>query len=446
MFEGQDKLVLRTTQPVFSSSTNGSAITIQTVALSKKVNTTMAGLIFLLTMGTYSFLVVYTTRLSNEITLPSKFLAENMTTVLSFAWPKKYSRSVEETDAFSHIPWVLFYKEIVPTIEPGRSSVDEENPLLVALGSDEIPETRDGYRPVAKHPMLTFKAFSPVMKSLVQIAIWTFFSVWLVFVMIVNTVVYNGFASKNITNDSIIRLVLVGIYVVANIGYQFRATILLYRSFTLVLFQAYWAIICRRFIFLDSRDYRLHIFDPAKSSLKRDWRSLNFELFGTMERSNTYQKLFPFVVNGKRMESCLKAQDKTESKFDKFVKPLREAEIKVYEKATDSVLEKTLANIAVLLGICLATALAPWTSFQTTNATAAQLGSYALLLSISTGISALVSCVTQLTNATESARILLLLQERTIAAGRDDHESEAASTDIWFWEKPERSFSKGIDG
>jgi hypothetical protein len=114
------------------------------------------------------------------------------------------------------------------------------------------------------------------------------------------------------------------------------------------------------------------------------WRNLNLELFGITERSNTYRlplkkddqigsmeagALVMLPVGDETRESYLIPRDMTESKFDKFVKPLREAEIKAYEKAIDFTLEKTLANVAVLLSICLATALALWTSVQTFNAT-----------------------------------------------------------------------------
>ena len=45
-----------------------------------------------------------------------------------------------------------------------------------------------------------------------------------------------------------------------------------------------------------------------------------------------------------RRDSHLKAQDKMESKLDKVIKPLSEAEIKVYEKAINTTLEKYLQN------------------------------------------------------------------------------------------------------
>ncbi|KAH0443924.1 hypothetical protein CcaCcLH18_00750 [Colletotrichum camelliae] len=102
-----------------------------------------------------------------------------------------------------------------------------------------------------------------------------------------------------------------------------------------------------------------------------------------------------------------------------------------------------LANIAILLGICLATGLASWTSAVNNDSTSSQLGSYALLLSISTGLLALISVHSQLTNATESARTLLLLHEKTIDAvtmGEDDSVMRTFSLE----DMPSFGFSEGI--
>lgn len=455
MFEDEQKLDLkaaRDLQPVDISTNNSSAITIRTVTLSKEINTTLAVLIFLLTAGTYWLLMRYTTTLSNEIILPSELLETNMAAILSSTWPKHCSGSLEETTDRYQFPWVLFY----------MAKADME-----ALGSYDV-KGQIVFKPPQQSFMVIVKTFSPVMKSLVQIAIWNSVSVWLVLVMIVNTLVYNGFVSNNITNDSIIRLLLVGVYAIANIGHRYYTTKLLYRNFTFVLFQTCWKIICRGFIFLShadyqhyTKDYRLYLDQPHTDMSDIVWTSFSLELFGTMELSDTYRVLTEADQMGsggndkvisaqsadnRRRESHLKARDKTESTFDKFVKPLREAEIKAYEKATDAALEKALANVAVLLGICLATALAPWTSTHSIDATGAQLGSYALILSVSTGLLALVGSITQLTNATESARTLLLLLEKTIEANLIPSLIEDAPLDIRLQDKPAFSLFEGIAG
>lgn len=358
-------------------------------------------------------------------------------------WPKHYIGSLKEK--ISHYPydWVLFYKQW--TGERLRHQI---------LGFDDFKEQPTTVEMGESH-VVTVKAFSPVMKSLVQIAICNYVSLWLVLVMIVNTLVNNGFLSHSITNDSILRLVLVGVYAVASIGHRYRTTTLLYRNFTSLLFQTCWTIICKKFIFGDNRTYERYTMvqrhnDPKfyREHLRPDlcdmvWRGFDFELFGRMELLDTYQDL---TKGNNPIGSQLRARNKIECGFDKFLKPIREAEIKAYEKATDSALEKALANVTVLLAICLATALAPWNSIQTISATGAQLGSYALLVSISAGFLALVSSMTQLTNATESARILLLLQEKTITAHGFDIESEDVSNEFWLQDEPKLSLSKNIKG
>ena len=460
MSEAEHKLDLitaRDSQAVNSSTTNSSAITIQTVTLAKEVNTTLAGLIVLLTVGTYWLLLRYTPTLSNEIILPWKLLQDNIAAVLSLTWPKHFIGPSHKW--INHYPydWVLFTKQETGKVVDGR-------PVLRIMGSDDCKD-EPNIPVLGKSHMVVVTAFSPVMKRLVQIAIWNYVSLWLVLVMIINTLVYNGFLSHEITNDGVLRLVLVGVYAVAIIGYRYRTTTLLYRNFTSVLFQTCWTIICKKFLFGNysrCEFYAMVRHDPDSSKIT--WTSLDFELFGTTEQLDTYQDLSKddkpisfyddmnqcdvfseWSVDDERRRSHLKARDKIESGFDKFVKPIREAEIKAYEKAIESALEKALANVAVFLAISLATALAPWNSTQTISTTSVQLGSYALLLSISAGFFALISSMTQLTNATESARVLLLLQEKTIVANSTHYEGNGFNF-LWLQDEPSFSLSNDIKG
>lgn len=489
MFDGHQELDPRTaqgTQNISLSTNNSTAITIQTATLCKKVNTTLTGFTFLLTAGIYWLLITYTKKLSNEIILPTKLLLDNICAILSLTWPKTFMRK-NSIDRDLRFPWVLFHRDLSEgkAKAKGSSQADSDiyEPVFRMSGFHEIKDDRASAATPGRSTMLSIKAFSPAMKTLIHIAIWNSFSFWLVLITICNTVLYNGFASRNVTNDSAIRMTLVGVYA-ANFAYQFRITSLLYRNFTLILFQTCWTIICKTFTFLSSKtyydylaasrilEYKARTLEAHEKEEERrrliadnpmDWRSLNLELFGLTERSDTYELLDSTAEIGTEKNSIfekwpssekggtfVKAQGKAKSKFYKIIKPIHEAEIKAYEKATESVLEKTLANIAVLLGICLATALAPWTSYQGPNsvqgtyATATQLGSYALLLSVSTGTLALVSGITQLSNATDSARTLLLLQERIISASRRDHETGDTSANGSFWVTPELSFTKGI--
>lgn len=421
--------IARDSQSMDSFTNPGTKITPKTVELSKEINTVLGSLIFLTIAITYWLLMRYTTKLSDQVSLPSKFLEDNIAAVLSATWPKHFIGSKEETIANRDIPWVLFNIRRTSGLPLSGHSIPASTPTCKALGSHDVEQLSD-ISDLKEDSFISVQCFSPVMKNLVQIAIWNFFSLWVVLIMIINTLIYNGFFSNNSTNDNIIRLVLIGIYSLANFGHHYYASTLIYRNFTLILFQACWTILCKDFIFLDYNAFLKITFhrDAVFGSDQFVWMTFSVELFGQTERSNTYELLIgnaykryslssakTYVKGSKEdhwLNAYLKTEDKSESKLDKVMKPLREAEIKVYEKAIDSTLEKLLANIFILLGICLATTLAPWTSFRTINATVAQLGSYALLISTSRGVLALISSITQLTNATDSAKRFLRYQEK----------------------------------
>ena len=469
MLEGGNRLDLHAARdlPLATRSTNnGTALTPRTHVLSKEVNTTLAFVALLLTGVTYWLLMKYTGKLSSQVFLPSKSLADNLTAVLSLTWPKRLRGSSEAGLHQHQVPWVLF---------PLNSTNPDMRQIIAplvheAVGYNDVEER--SFESSGKNSMVPVTVYSPVIRSLIQIAIWNSSSFWLTVVMCVNTVTYNGFASHNITNDSTIRLLLVGIYAMANFGHQYRITRLLYDNFSSALFQACWAILSKGFIFLDREKYRTIEQIPAddldrlikkmQSSSETEkivWTRFDLELLGTTERSDTYGPTRTYLVDKGKIKSLARGTDskmrrcfltpkaRADSDIDKYLKPLREAEIKVYEKATESALEKVLANVAILLGVCLSTALAPWTSTRTAvEATVAQLGSYALLLSLSTGVLALVSSLTLLANATESGETLLCLQERLIEANASYAKNMDQSTKLSLREKPEFGFSKGISG
>ncbi|KAK0704496.1 hypothetical protein B0H67DRAFT_648926 [Lasiosphaeris hirsuta] len=110
----------------------------------------------------------------------------------------------------------------------------------------------------------------------------------------------------------------------------------------------------------------------------------------------------------------------------------------------ESALDKAMAKVAILLDICISTALAPWTSLKTMDATNSQLGSYALLLSVSTGLQALISGFTQLAGAADSAKKLVLLQERTITE-QTESGSAHVPRDIMVEGPPEFGFANALE-
>ena len=434
----EGRLDIRQTRDSLALANGSTPIRQQTTKLGKGINTSLTGLIFVLTVVTYCLLMSYTGILSRQVILPAKSLRDNIVAILSEKWPERFMGDTGEMAGDFTGDWVVF----------GKHGNGE------AMGFSELDEGFSTYFQSEEKPMIRFQSFSPVMKTLVQIAVWNHFSCWLVLVMIVNSLLYNGFLTNNYSNDGKIRLFLVGIYALANLGHQTYTSTMVYRNFSYAIHQSCWTVLCRIFFFLPIDDYismtmtdgiphrYVHRLEKEDDTV---WTRFSLTLFGPAERADTYGTIPAKDVSGSEKRNArLVRQDKKESEYDKSVKPLREAEVKLYEKYADSALEKILANVAILLGVCFATALAPWTSFQTYNATNAQLGSYALLVSVGTGSLALISSVTQVSNATESAKTLLRLHEKAIEVDPKTHESNHSPHDLIFQNDPDFSFSSGI--
>ncbi|KAK8032684.1 hypothetical protein PG990_002418 [Apiospora arundinis] len=113
-------------------------------------------------------------------------------------------------------------------------------------------------------------------------------------------------------------------------------------------------------------------------------------------------------------KAYFKTIEPADNLIEKTIKSTRELEIKGLEKALEAGLEKTLAHVVAMLGIILSTGLAPYMSVEFEKSNAIQLGSYALLLAVATGVTALFSSATHVTNAQESLKLLLRLQEHLV--------------------------------
>jgi len=105
------------------------------------------------------------------------------------------------------------------------------------------------------------------------------------------------------------------------------------------------------------------------------------------------------------------------------MKPMLDIELKAFEKAAESGLDRVLANVMVILGICLSTGLAPWTTVQSQDSTATQIGSYATILAIGAGGTALIASLGRLSNATRSAKTLERFQLHMISLDESQHKT-----------------------
>jgi hypothetical protein len=286
------------------------------------------------------------------------------------------------------------------------------------------------------------------MRNVIQLVVWEWVSLWLVVIMISNTLLYNGIiGGGSPTNDRYPRLALISIY---SLSYMFHFVATWYvflRVFTLITLQASWAV-CFRLPFALGGDFPAAAREFIRSGnhervLRKAESELTFhrfdiEVLGKVAISERYENIY--TIDGHK-EVYLPRPDffkypgyveqlKTfaakvrsnrvfrridnipdEARVDNNLNSLQEAEVKAFEKATEVALERVVFNMAVQMGICFTTAFAVWTRSPLNDATSTQIGSYALLASTGTAFAAILSSASQLSSMLNSAKEILRLTE-----------------------------------
>ncbi|KAI1871524.1 uncharacterized protein JN550_004518 [Neoarthrinium moseri] len=276
---------------------------------------------------------------------------------------------------------------------------------------------------------------SPAMRNAIQLAIWQWVSLWLTVIMITNTLVYNGFITSTHTTDMGPRLFLVSLYGISNIGLFFFSMSRFCHTYTSVMWHACWAILLKaKPAIIDGDEYRAWSRGRGSHFKARTYSS---EVLGELKVERIFQTCFrtkdgiyvmdqnpsnyprslmgPNVRYHRRDDvCCVHELEKAEESIDKDIHAAYEVEIKVFEKATEAAADRVAANVLVILGIILATGLSPWTSNQLVDSTSTQLGSYALLLSTGTGLTAMMTSTAHLDTMKDTASSILRLAESTL--------------------------------
>ncbi|KAI1353276.1 hypothetical protein F5Y01DRAFT_277433 [Xylaria sp. FL0043] len=437
-----------------------SSTAFQTSTTVRAVTLPLAILALTLTVVTYWILIKYSAQLSNQVAMPIKFPRENMNRALQQLGNIIYSREVNDLEG----GWINYpsYELRVrgrPSFLYARSVISRERWELL----ESAPGWRRLPRPARKLPQIsclpverggldfltaaylddrhqiTVPAGSPAMKSIVQASIWEWVAVWLALIALVNTLIYNGFGTGDKTPDMALRLFIVSIYTGAVVAHALHVTYSsIYPILSCLVFEATWELLMKTFVI----SMRIPGPDRGREALTfegvlmgetklKGW-SGHLYLINRLDSKiiALRPKLQPVAANletrwrkgdTEPAESFFKDVQPVESVLEKKIKPVLESEVKLLEKAAEATLERTLANIAVLLGICLATGLSPWTSTRSADATSTQLGSYALLLSVSTGVLALTSSLSHFSTMADSASMLLKLKENILSSDRHDH-------------------------
>jgi hypothetical protein len=430
----------------------------------KSVETSLAGLAAILVALTYGLLTVYSPHLVTGLCIPRDILSVNVQEILKQLWPRTIDRNVINLSYLvyvddSHEPGVgkdgqLGFYDLARHGQKFRQML-QANPFSptqgyekrgsLIRGFEEVSQTRLSV-PEEMNPTVWIQTASSAMRNVIQLVIWEWVSLWLVVIMIFNTMLYNGvIGGSSPTNDRYPRLALISIYSLLYM-FHFSATWYVFlRVFTLVTLQASWAV-CFRLPFAlgsvlpvvgdysgrddDGRDLR-----KAESKLTFD--RFDIEVLGEVAISERYENAYAidehqvylprtdFLKHPRYVEQIetfaamvgtnriFRKMDKIpdDAKVDNNLKSMQEAEVKAFEKVTEVALERVVFNMAIIMSICITTGFAVWTRSPLNDTTSTQIGSYALLASTGTAFAAIISSASQLSSMLNSAKEILRLTE-----------------------------------
>ncbi|KAJ2974723.1 hypothetical protein NQ176_g5905 [Zarea fungicola] len=326
-----------------------------------------------------------------------------------------------------------------------------------------------------------FHAASSALKNIIIAAIWEFWTFHMVVAIVFLTAIYNGFLYDQRGPDAVLRLTLVCIYALLNIAHMISFWIYFAQVLDAVGNQACWVAISKAFVFFAPDNHRdsLQEIDFSEYNNKQAesdevqreefilynfcWsvekplylRKLDCELLGTIKTKELYRSFNEIAAewpaaqqlrdgartprghadwkilrcNPRVFEEDSETVEKT---AEELLKSMIDAEVKALEKAADSGLEKILANVIVLLGLCLSTGLAPWTTIRSQESIATQIGSYAIILAVSAGATSLIASLTNMSSAAHSAKLLRRYQHYIMSLSKEQYETGFSARDARY--------------
>ncbi|KFG86415.1 hypothetical protein MANI_002389 [Metarhizium anisopliae] len=389
------------TCPVLTINSTLAANQTAPLSISEKVAETslaFAGL-FIVAM-TYIVLTNYAAYLVNTSKLPFVALATNISAILEATWPKSTSRPYKlpceiKRGHFNAIR-LLYLGRMIS--EPLQHRVAKGMSQCPAKPVEAVPERR-----------CWVTSSSPMMKGVVQVAIWEWVSAWLMELTFFITLIHNGFFSGKEGRDSIPRLAVVVLYFLCFIIHFFYFWSLFLKFLTLVCAGAAWSLLNRALFAVVDRNFLFsHIIDNSEPL---DFWEIEKSSSGTSFEARNYDAALSIHLQQPQQIPQSQTQKDNLAAAQKQVGNDQEKLRTDIYSAVDKTLDSVLINIVTMLGICIAQAFSTWTAQPLIDNSSTQIGSLALVASALTGIASMFRSVLHMGTATKAFNQLLSLKE-----------------------------------
>ncbi|KAJ5776444.1 uncharacterized protein N7511_001455 [Penicillium nucicola] len=276
---------------------------------------------------------------------------------------------------------------------------------------------------------------SPITRSVIQLLVWEWASLWLMFLMLGGTLMYNGFFTNERTIDSYPRLAVTLIYAVAYLVHFLYIWYICLSFLSKAAAGASWSLLERaNFAVIDSRkldqssDTTIELKGIDKASAEYVPINIRAVLHHRKHELGLGDDSIPKLHSKEgRDEDKQEEEDfKEVSMALRTISAAQENERATTKDSASNAHDRIVSNGLLLMGITVASAFSSWTSVQTTentpnNFNTSAIGSMALLTSLSLGVAALLSSALHLSIMDSSFWTILSLKEIKINGQALDH-------------------------
>ncbi|KAL6786540.1 hypothetical protein J3E68DRAFT_419979 [Trichoderma sp. SZMC 28012] len=271
---------------------------------------------------------------------------------------------------------------------------------------------------------------SPLTRNVVQIIVWEWVSLWLMLLMAISILLFNGFFTNDLNLDSYPRITVTIIYSAAFIAHFFYVWAVSLDFFKLVFAGASWSLLERsKFVIGETlklqghsvgASFKFRSIDKANEAYVPT--TFDAKLGNPTLGSPTFLPLPPTSssVNVAQEQDTEPAEDAAELKAAlEVINTSQKTEREYATEASRLALDRAMANAMIMMAVTLSDGFASWTSSQFSadtpnNTTTTQIGSLALLASLSLGGTAMFSSAMQLNIMKSAFRNILSLKETKI--------------------------------
>ncbi|KAL8364977.1 hypothetical protein RB595_004000 [Gaeumannomyces hyphopodioides] len=432
------------TMPAVSDAVGAGLEVLQLPLSARLAEAAMAILSVGLVTLTYTILIQRGSLMATTCLYPRRPIEANIGTLLDAAWPASAldpAKAASASKGASGHAIRLFYI--------GRMAKDGGNGR-VAKGRMEASAAPEGEE---QRRALWLTSGSALTKNVAQLLVWEWMSLWLVVLMLLGTLLFNGFLTGNLNPDSFPRLTIVILFVAAYAVHFCYVWMVCLRFFRNVFGGAAWSLLERAsFVVAETNKLQRHTPGSPFSFRSIDKASDSYvptvftATFGSPDASSAIDPMpSPPVSPDEKLAqvststTLLASHSRFSSGALEEASDLTElraalgtiAEAQKAERATATAastlaLDRVIANTMLVMGVTLSSGFAAWTSAQMNenspnNTTTTQIGSLALLASLALGAAAMFTSAMHLEIMGTAFRNILSLKEVKINGLAVDH-------------------------